>query len=259
MELKRLLVLGSQGDDVKELQKILSSEYGSILPVDGVFGQRTLSAVKAFQISNNLEVDGIVGHKTWNALNLREKIPFIPGDKQYDITHGFNSQDFADFCFNECSKKLLWTPDSEARKYTKAFESWFGTRRFEWCGATVHWQLNEYLFKPQGKEFPIKFKKDTYTFALVEEWQLWAKELEFHKPNDGSYEARPGDICIFDWNRKSLHEPDTDWDDHIGVVIKNNGSTFTTAEGNVNNRTGIFERPNFLIESFVVIPEGWKG
>ena len=57
-----LLKVGSTGDKVKELQKLLS------LTSDGVFGIDTLKAVKAFQCKNGLISDGIVGSKTWNAL-----------------------------------------------------------------------------------------------------------------------------------------------------------------------------------------------
>lgn len=38
-------------------------------PVDGVFGVKTISAVRAFQSEAGLTVDGIVGKKTWEALS----------------------------------------------------------------------------------------------------------------------------------------------------------------------------------------------
>ena len=37
---------------------------------DGIFGSKTLAAVRKFQQENILEVDGIVGEKTWGALLL---------------------------------------------------------------------------------------------------------------------------------------------------------------------------------------------
>ena len=57
-----LLKVGSTGNKVKELQKLLS------LTADGVFGINTLKAVKAFQSTNGLVADGIVGSKTWEFL-----------------------------------------------------------------------------------------------------------------------------------------------------------------------------------------------
>lgn len=58
---------GARGDEVKELQKRLNSAgYG--LSVDGIFGDKTLGAVKKYQQSNGLAVDGIVGANTWGKL-----------------------------------------------------------------------------------------------------------------------------------------------------------------------------------------------
>lgn len=64
---------GSRGDYVRVLQQYLndlSGLYSEIpaISVDGVFGRRTLAAVRAFQRLFNLQVDGIVGPRTWNTL-----------------------------------------------------------------------------------------------------------------------------------------------------------------------------------------------
>ena len=59
---------GSQGSEVTELQKLLN-QYGKYnLAEDGIFGDKTLAAVKDYQQNNNLDVDGIVGNNTWGAL-----------------------------------------------------------------------------------------------------------------------------------------------------------------------------------------------
>lgn len=49
-------------DPVKVLQAALH------VGVDGVFGPRTLAAVKRFQVEHHLPVDGVVGPKMWDAL-----------------------------------------------------------------------------------------------------------------------------------------------------------------------------------------------
>ena len=59
---------GSQGDEVKKLQEMLNKN-GAALDVDGVFGNKTLQAVKDYQTNNNLTSDGVVGDATWSALN----------------------------------------------------------------------------------------------------------------------------------------------------------------------------------------------
>lgn len=62
-----VVTYGSRGDSVRELQNILNGAgYG--LDVDGVFGQKTLSAVRSYQQQKGLDVDGKVGPKTWEAL-----------------------------------------------------------------------------------------------------------------------------------------------------------------------------------------------
>lgn len=58
---------GSKGSEVKELQTLLNNN-GAKLSVDGVFGPKTLAAVKSYQKSNGLSVDGIVGNNTWGSL-----------------------------------------------------------------------------------------------------------------------------------------------------------------------------------------------
>lgn len=49
-------------------------------PIDGIFGRRTIAAVKAFQAANGLEVDGIAGPKTMAALALGKVAVAMRGD-----------------------------------------------------------------------------------------------------------------------------------------------------------------------------------
>ena len=58
---------GSKGSDVTELQKLLN-QNGYSLDTDGIYGSKTLAAVKDYQQKNNLAVDGVVGNNTWGAL-----------------------------------------------------------------------------------------------------------------------------------------------------------------------------------------------
>lgn len=62
-----LLKVGSIGAQVKELQRLLSVRD------DGVFGIKTLKAVKDFQTKNGLVSDGVVGSKTFEALATNKK------------------------------------------------------------------------------------------------------------------------------------------------------------------------------------------
>lgn len=67
-----LLRQGMAGDPVKTLQSQLA-ERGFLKPgeVDGVFGSKTLAAVKAYQAKNGLAVDGLVGQQTLGALESK--------------------------------------------------------------------------------------------------------------------------------------------------------------------------------------------
>lgn len=58
---------GSKGKAVTALQ-ILLNGHGYKFTPDGIFGDKTLTAVKDFQRENGTGVDGVVGTKTWNKL-----------------------------------------------------------------------------------------------------------------------------------------------------------------------------------------------
>lgn len=59
---------GSRSENVKALQILLNGRGYSCGNADGVFGAKTLSAVKKFQTAKKLSVDGCVGAQTWQAL-----------------------------------------------------------------------------------------------------------------------------------------------------------------------------------------------
>lgn len=59
---------GSKGNTVKAVQILLNGLGYPCGNADGVFGNRTLSAVKKFQQKHKLVVDGIVGQKTYEKL-----------------------------------------------------------------------------------------------------------------------------------------------------------------------------------------------
>ncbi|MBG0567310.1 peptidoglycan-binding domain-containing protein [Actinoplanes aureus] len=58
---------GDKGHPVFTLQYLLR-QRGQTVTVDGDFGPKTETAVRAFQQANQLAVDGIAGQLTWSAL-----------------------------------------------------------------------------------------------------------------------------------------------------------------------------------------------
>ena len=55
---------GCRGDDVRELQQALIDLGFLKGTADGIFGNKTENAVRAFQKKNNLSIDGLAGEKT---------------------------------------------------------------------------------------------------------------------------------------------------------------------------------------------------
>lgn len=79
------LSLGQRGDSVRTLQYYLSviayfNPNFNTVNIDGVFGQNTQDAVKAFQTYYGLTPDGVVGQSTWNKIDsvYRETVRDIP-------------------------------------------------------------------------------------------------------------------------------------------------------------------------------------
>lgn len=59
---------GSTGMQVKVLQYLLNAKGYDAGKEDGIFGAKTLAAVKAFQKARGLSIDGVVGKNTWSEL-----------------------------------------------------------------------------------------------------------------------------------------------------------------------------------------------
>lgn len=65
--------IGSIGEDVRYIQKLLSQLGYKYMRIDGVFGPLTEAAVKAFQLDEGLVTDGIVENNTWEAIEGKVK------------------------------------------------------------------------------------------------------------------------------------------------------------------------------------------
>lgn len=72
---------GSRGSAVKQAQALLNAKGYRCGAADGIFGAKTLEAVKACQKANGLSVDGIVGPKTWAVLQATE----TPGTAHFKV------------------------------------------------------------------------------------------------------------------------------------------------------------------------------
>ena len=73
-----LLKKGSRGDAVKSMQIMLNAAGYSCGAADGIFGNKTLGALKAFQKDHGLAVDGLYGEKSAAALKAAYQAGSVP-------------------------------------------------------------------------------------------------------------------------------------------------------------------------------------
>ena len=62
--------IGSQGEEVRQIQLQLKNLGYFNDKIDGIYGKQTKEAVIKFQMDNNLIADGIAGTKTLEKLNI---------------------------------------------------------------------------------------------------------------------------------------------------------------------------------------------
>jgi N-acetylmuramoyl-L-alanine amidase len=87
-----VLKKGSNGGEVKELQRRLKMWGYYNGEVDGIYGSQTVEAVKYFQRKNGLTVDGIAGRETFAALGMNDSVKVLDNEaaasnKDYSSTY----------------------------------------------------------------------------------------------------------------------------------------------------------------------------
>jgi putative peptidoglycan binding protein len=108
-----ILKKGSKGSDVKKLQIQLNKlKAKPKLAEDGIFGPKTLEAVKAFQKKAKLKPDGLVGDLTRAALAAGGKVP--EKKPKLDFKNKTQRMDFE----IKGSNKTIWVRQYWAYTYT---------------------------------------------------------------------------------------------------------------------------------------------
>lgn len=222
---------GSQGPEVRELQKLLA-ERGYPLDIDGDFGPRTYRAVRAFQTQNldqhgePLVVDGKVGPLTW--WSLTHPKPVIVPPSAIDFTTmpppeaggstlgraalaaaiGELKAGAGEIDGNNCGP---WV-----RKYLGPAGLPEGN---PWCASFVSWC---YLQTCGGDKSAMPFAYCPGARNLLQEFKVkrWT-----YAPNSG-YQPQPGDIVV--WWREKLEG----WLGHVGFVHQLKDGMLYTIEGN---------------------------
>ncbi|MDE7400503.1 MAG: spore cortex-lytic enzyme [Clostridia bacterium] len=72
---------GSKGGEVKEVQRRLKQWGYYDGSIDGIYGAKTVEAVKKFQRKNGLTADGIAGKSTYEALGMNDSAKALEGNK----------------------------------------------------------------------------------------------------------------------------------------------------------------------------------
>lgn len=120
-----------------------------------------------------------------------------------------------------------------------------------WCAAFVY-----YCCREAGFEIPIRPNecKSCHLAGCIawEEFAAGDSRIEFHKGRE-EFTPGPGDIVLYDRVFENREH------DHIGIIIEKHGNTIIAAEGNINNRSGIIERPvDEHIRAFIRVPDGYR-
>lgn len=105
---------------------------------------------------------------------------------------------------------------------------------FDWCASFAY-----HCCMQTGLSLPIRYPALTYRYAAVPGWLEWAKLPQisfFHAADENEFIPERGDLVIFDQLVSDVVH------DHMGIVLAYQRGILTTAEGNVQNRSGIFRR-----------------
>ncbi|OKP88500.1 hypothetical protein A3844_07300 [Paenibacillus helianthi] len=120
---------------------------------------------------------------------------------------------------------------------------------FDWCAAFVYHCCTE-----AGLKLPVRYPEPvSRNFAWVEAWLEWGQLNGFYYPiSDPSFIPDQGDLIVFD------NIVGNGPNDHIGVVLRVEQDKIITAEGNYNNRSGIFQRTREQINGYIRISDTYE-
>lgn len=82
-----ILKKGSSGGEVKEVQRRLKQWGYYDGEIDGIYGTKTIAAVKYFQRKNGLVQDGVTGKATYAALGMNDSVKALSGNTQNNSSY----------------------------------------------------------------------------------------------------------------------------------------------------------------------------
>jgi Putative peptidoglycan binding domain/CHAP domain len=176
------------GREVAAIQKKLTTLGYAPGPTDGIYGVATAGAVRAFQRDHKLEVDGIFGPKTRSALKAT-KIPSRPSPIiRKPSTVGNKALTEA--------LKHLGVKEKPAGSNRTQFGRWFGVDGCPWCNIFV-----SYCFAIGAKSILCQGFKGAGVYSkgctYVPTTEAWLRARGMWK---GRTSPLPGDIAIYNWD-----------------------------------------------------------
>lgn len=170
--------LMDRNDAVLRMQRLLN-QGGQDVEEDGIFGQNSLLAVKAFQRQEGLEADGIVGARTWAALKRLPPAEEGTGESEAVPAPGIVTP--------------VEPPEEEAVARPQTVESFTGAGR----------PLSEAGFKRVCETLGVGpaevwsvLKVETKGFGFLDDRRpliLYERHI-FHRRTNGRFDAGNGDI-----------------------------------------------------------------
>jgi len=224
----RTLRRGDKGPEVAAIQNRLNElgvpDYnGLVLVVDGDYGPRTQSAVKAAQ-ERWYDDLGVCGPLTFLMLEHADQFPQPEqppatgslAERVVAVARAYHKNEVVERPYG--SNKGGAAPGVETKYSVNAIQQpWFPGAGYAWCAMFV-----ATVIKEAGYDLPPSSK---YWWPLVSEWVRYGRSLG-RLYNGATYKPAPGDLFTIGSSS------------HIGIVESVNGTQVTTIEGNTRNRVG---------------------
>ena len=151
---------GDRGNAVQDLQSALN-DNGASLSEDGVFGKRTLSAVRSYQADHGLSVDGVVGPKTRASLNGGESIRTSGASASSSSSSSNSSSSIVDRARSVIGTQYTWAGNSPSEGFD--------------CSG-----LTQYAYKAAGISLP-------HSSSAQASGGRWISQSQ----------AQPGDLAVY--------------------------------------------------------------
>jgi len=213
-----VLKQGSNGSLVRYLQKVLSA-MGYTIDIDGNFGPGMEAVIKKFQTDQGLAADGSFGPATWAKL--------------FTVYHVANSGSAGNRLASVAEHEFSMGFSEDNANDITPYGEWYGMNGQPWCAMFVSWcalQANlleisvpRYAYCPTGKN--------------------WFKSRNRYFARTSGYRPKRGDVVFF-WDGSVIS--------HTGIVIKCEGNTVTTVEGNSSRMVNrkVYSLDNTYIDGY---------